>query len=183
PPSPRDDPDIGAPPRPALLAGLPAPEATRPILKRPLDRVVSALRALAADTDGGVSLQKHLTAMGQPLYQWPMPDGFPEKPTAWMGSLLPRWDFALALTANAIDGTTVDLNAPLAAAQAHTDDDILTALLETVLARPHDAPELRAVRAQVRGHIAKARKAAVPDGAVLAEATGLLLASPAYQMR
>jgi uncharacterized protein (DUF1800 family) len=179
----RNDTDIRATLRPILLDALLAPEANRPILKRPLDMVVSALRALAADTDGGVSLQKHLTAMGQPLYQWPMPDGFPEKPTAWMGSLLPRWDFALALTANAIDGTTVDLNAPLAAAQAHTDDEILNALLETVLARPHDAPELRAVRAQVRGHIAKARKAAVPDGAVLAEATGLLLASPAYQMR
>ncbi|HZO90455.1 MAG TPA: DUF1800 domain-containing protein [Chthonomonadaceae bacterium] len=175
--------DLRATLRPILLDALLAPQANKPLLKRPLETCVSALRALAADTDGGVNLQQHLAAMGQPLYQWPMPDGFPSKPSAWTGSLLPRWNFALALASNAIEGTTVDLNAPLAAAHAHSDNDILNALIETIFARAHDAPVIGPVREQVRQHIARARRASVPDKTVVAEVAGLLLASPLFQWR
>ncbi len=45
--------------------------------------------------------------MGQPLHQWPMPDGYPDKTAAWTGSLLARWNFALALCANEIPSTRV----------------------------------------------------------------------------
>lgn len=70
---------------------------SEPLLKRPFDYVISSLRVLEAVTDGGYFLQKHLEAMGQPLYQWPMPDGFPTKTKAWTGSMLARWNYALAL--------------------------------------------------------------------------------------
>ena len=68
--------DIKAILRPLLLS----PELLNapPILKRPFDYAVSALRAFNADTDGGAGVQQHLEAMGQPLFAWPMPDGFPE---------------------------------------------------------------------------------------------------------
>jgi hypothetical protein len=79
-----------------------------PILKRPFDTIVSALRSLDADTDGGAALQDHLVKMGEPLYQWPMPDGYPTRTSAWTGTMLPRWNFAYALTANEIGGTQVD---------------------------------------------------------------------------
>ncbi|HZP84020.1 MAG TPA: DUF1800 domain-containing protein [Chthonomonadaceae bacterium] len=173
--------DIRATLRPILLDALLTPEQNRPKLKRPVEMMVSALRALAADTDGGIHLQHHLAAMGQPLFQWPMPDGFPTRTSAWTGSLLPRWNFALALASNAIEGTVVDLNTPLAAAEARTDDALLDALIATVIARPPTAPEARPVREQVRRHIAQARQASVPDATVIAEATGLLLASPVFQ--
>src|SRR5207237_7001865 len=39
-----------------------------PVLKRPFDFVVSALRTVDADSDGGRHLQQHLAQMGQPLY-------------------------------------------------------------------------------------------------------------------
>lgn len=175
--------DVRAMLRPILLDALLDPADNQPILKRPLDMMVSSLRALAADTDGGEDLQRYLAAMGQPLYQWPMPDGFPEKSSAWTGSLLPRWNYALALTANAIPGTTVDLNAPLTAAGAHTDAEILNTLVETTLSRPHDAPEAAAAKMQIQAHIAEGRKAGVPEKQLLAEATGLLLASPAFQWK
>jgi len=175
--------DIRATLRPILLDALLAPDGRRPILKRPLEMLVSALRALAADTDGGAPLQKHLTDMGQPLYQWPMPDGFPEKASAWTGSLLPRWNFALALAANAIPGTAIDLDAPLQAAAATTDDARLDTLLGTVFSRPPGDPALQTMREQVRRHIETARRNGVPDSTLLAEATGLLLASPAFQWR
>ncbi|AIE84905.1 DUF1800 domain-containing protein [Fimbriimonas ginsengisoli] len=86
---------------PALLEG-------SPILKRPLDLVASALRALDASTDGSRPIQEHLNAMGQAACQWPMPDGYPVKPTAWSGSMLPRWNFAFALAEGRIRGTTLE---------------------------------------------------------------------------
>ncbi len=173
--------DIRATLRPILLDALQNPAECKPILKRPLPLVVSALRALAADTDGGASLQKYLADMGQPLYQWPMPDGFPVKTSAWTGSLLPRWNFALALASNAIGGTVVDLNAPLDAAGAKTDAAMVDTLIATVLAHPPDSPAIQPVREQIRQHIARARQASVPQATLIAEATGLLLASPPFQ--
>lgn len=86
-----------------------------PIVRRPFDFVVASLRALHADTDAGKGLQDHLEKMGQPLFQWPMPDGYPDKTEAWTGSLLARWNFALALTRGETPGTKVDLEALLAA--------------------------------------------------------------------
>ena len=80
-------------------------------MKRPFDYVVSSLRVLNAITDGGAGLQAHLDRMGQPLHQWPMPDGYPDKAAAWTGSLLARWNYAIALTTGGINGTRVDPDA------------------------------------------------------------------------
>lgn len=80
-----------------------------PMVKRPFDFTVSALRVLNADTDGGSAVQTHLERMGQALFEWPMPDGYPDKTEAWTGSLLGRWNFSLALAHDAIPGTKVRL--------------------------------------------------------------------------
>ncbi len=80
-----------------------------PIMKRPFDFIVSSLRSFAVDTDGGVGIQGQLDKIGQPLYQWPMPDGYPDRTEAWTSSLLARWNFSLALTAGAIPGTKANL--------------------------------------------------------------------------
>jgi uncharacterized protein (DUF1800 family) len=79
-----------------------------PVAKRPIDFVVSAMRAYAAESDCGPPVQRHLTAMGQGLFEWPMPDGYPDRTSAWTGSLLARWNFACDLCSNQIPGTTVD---------------------------------------------------------------------------
>lgn len=79
-----------------------------PLVKRPLDYVVSALREANARTEGGAALHRHLAAMGQGLYEWPMPDGYPDRTAAWTGSLLARWNFAIALAFDQIDGTRIE---------------------------------------------------------------------------
>ncbi|MDF2439265.1 MAG: hypothetical protein JWN98_249, partial [Abditibacteriota bacterium] len=81
-----------------------------PIVKRPFDYLVSALRTLNADSDGGALLQKHLENMGQTLWSWPMPDGYPDSTAAWSGSVLSRWNFAFALCSRDIPNTTIDGN-------------------------------------------------------------------------
>jgi uncharacterized protein (DUF1800 family) len=80
-----------------------------PVQKRPFDYMVSAIRATGAQTDAGRQIQEHLDKMGMPLFQWPMPDGYPVKPEAWTGTLLARWNFAAALAKDEIPGTVVDL--------------------------------------------------------------------------
>lgn len=75
-----------------------------PVAKRPLDYLVSALRATGAKTDGD-GIQSHLDRMGQPLFGWPMPDGYPDKAASWSGSMLARWNFAIDLTTGKIPGT------------------------------------------------------------------------------
>lgn len=77
------------------------------VVRRPFDYTVACLRATGADTDGGRALHEHVRAMGQPLHEWPMPDGYPDRTSAWTGSLLARWNFAMALCANEISGTKV----------------------------------------------------------------------------
>jgi uncharacterized protein (DUF1800 family) len=174
--------DIRALLRPILVALL-DPAHCKPIVKRPLDMMATALRSLAADTDGGAPILQHLATMGQPLYQWPMPDGFPEKSSAWTSTLLPRWNFAIALATNGIQGTTVDLHAPLRAANANSDAATVDTLVETILGRPHTTVEATALRHQVLEHVRREREAGVKEDGLIAEATALLLSSPAFQWK
>lgn len=136
---------------------------TPPAFKRPFDFMVSALRALYALTDGNRPLQEHLEKMGQALYQWPLPDGYPHGEEAWKGTLLARWNFAIALCANEIRGTHVDLPA-LVGKMSATE-----ALLQTVFCLPPDAPSLRPLRERLRG--------------TLTQQAALILASPQFQWR
>jgi uncharacterized protein (DUF1800 family) len=76
--------------------------------KRPFEFVVSALRATQADTDGGPALTEFLLRMGHAPYQYPTPEGYADRAGPWMGTLLWRWKFSVALATNSIKGTSVD---------------------------------------------------------------------------
>jgi uncharacterized protein (DUF1800 family) len=82
--------------------------------KTPLEYVASAIRALNGSTHGGPALLQTLARMGQPLYQSQPPTGFPDRGDYWMsnGATVERLNFALALTANRIPGTTIALEQP-----------------------------------------------------------------------
>jgi len=153
-----------------------------PIMKRPFDFAVSALRALNANTDGDLPTQDHLAHMGQPLYQWPMPDGYPDKTAAWTGSLLARWNFATNLASGGIGGTSVDLPGLMRIAGASTSDAVAGALIELIMARPAGAASNHALRTQLASHVArlpandKKRQAPI-------QCAALLLASPEFQWR
>ncbi|BCM88388.1 hypothetical protein IAD21_00219 [Abditibacteriota bacterium] len=154
-----------------------------PILKRPFDYLISSLRALNADTDGGRGVQEHLRHMGQPLYQWPMPDGYPDRTGAWTGSLLARWNFALALAAGDVEGTSLDLPKLL---QATPEARQAQALREIVFAQhsPSPAPHFQRALNEMKS----ARKALRPGVEAthvitLTENAALLVAAPEFQWR
>ena len=86
-------------------------EAYRAKIKSPFELAASAIRALGGDTNGSPRLGQFIGKMGQPLYQYQPPTGFPDRAEQWVntGALLERLNFGLAVSSNRIPGTTVDL--------------------------------------------------------------------------
>ncbi|HWW01598.1 MAG TPA: DUF1800 domain-containing protein [Candidatus Acidoferrum sp.] len=125
-------------------------------LKRPFGFIVSALRATGARTDSGLDVIAYLSRMGHAPFNYPTPDGYPEQAAPWMGTLLWRWNFAVALSQNQIKGTRLDLE--LLKRNAGGNE----ALMAHLLGRTPTAEEAQAYH---------------DSGAGLA----LLLASPAFQ--
>ena len=85
-------------------------------LRRPLELVAGLLRAVEATLDpdpvglAAVQVGYWLELMGQPLYFWAAPDGFPEKSDYWLTTdgVARRWQFAELLAAGDLDGVGVD---------------------------------------------------------------------------
>jgi uncharacterized protein (DUF1800 family) len=89
-----------------------APEAYGQKMKTPLEYVVSSIRALNGETSGGQQLGRVIGQMGQPMYQFQAPTGFPDRADHWMndGALIARLNFAITLTSGRIPDTRVNLN-------------------------------------------------------------------------
>ncbi len=94
--------DIRAVVRVLLLDGL-LRAPIQPKFKRPGDLVISALRQMQAETEAGPELLGLLARMGHLPFAWPTPDGYPDRDEAWVRSLMPRWQFALALAAGRLE--------------------------------------------------------------------------------
>ena len=87
--------------------------AFRAKVKSPFELVASSLRTLEAETDGGAPLMGQIQRMGQPLFQYQAPTGYPDRGSSWInsGTLLARMNFSMALAANKIPGTRLDFQA------------------------------------------------------------------------
>jgi uncharacterized protein (DUF1800 family) len=81
--------------------------------KSPLELAISAARALDADINAPFMLYQWMTKMGEKLYAYQAPTGFPDKANFWIntGSLLNRMNFGLAIASGKIPGIKVDLAA------------------------------------------------------------------------
>ncbi len=162
-----------------LLDGLPElqTEEHSGKYKRPLNYLVSALRQTGAETDGGPALQRYLQRMGQPLYDWPTPDGYPDTAAAWQGNLLPRWQFSLDLVQNRIAGTEFNLEQFLEDIDQDTPGFFLNRISNNLLGR--NLPP------QLEIDLLSALRAAndqQPYQAAEVVAAGII-ASPAFQWR
>ena len=91
-----------------------SPEAYRAKIKRPFELVVSAIRTLGADTNGGPGTHQWIERMGEPLYGFQTPNGYSDSAESWVntGGLLERMNFGLALANNRVQGTKVTLLKP-----------------------------------------------------------------------
>lgn len=147
------------------------------LLKRPFKFMVSALRATAAETSAEPGVLEALQRMGHGLFQYPTPDGYPEAETPWMGTLLWRWNFALALGENRQAGVRVDLEGLRKSLAGREKSPAPERWFAHCVGRSPSAAESAAI-ALIGGHEAQVRGAPrQPHGDIL----GLVLASPAFQ--
>jgi uncharacterized protein (DUF1800 family) len=104
-------------------------EALREKTKSPFELAVSAVRGLKGEIERPMELNSWVNKMGQRLYYYQAPTGFPDNGEYWIntGSLLNRMNFGLALTSQRIPG--VKLN--LAALNQNREPESLEAALTT----------------------------------------------------
>ena len=154
--------------------------ATAPAkLKRPHTYMVSVLRALRVNfrLGRGREIGNWMQLMGQPLFQWPPPDGYPDISSAWAANLLPRWNFALGLLHNQIPGTTVPLDDILAAGQAEATVDAVQLFAGLVYGRALQENELALFTDYIGSPFLQDREVE----ARLRDSIALMLASPEFQ--
>jgi hypothetical protein len=164
--------DIKSVLRVVLLDGLPL---AQPKYKRPANFVLSALRMLNAETDGA-GVQEYLLRMGQSYFNWPTPDGYPDRSEAWQGNLMPRWQFAFEFIRNEITGTKHNLQSLMDVSLS----DNLPADVDAVAALLLGAPIDPVARDTL---IESVRSAGATEEETLQIVTTGLLASPAFQWR
>ncbi|MFY9821046.1 MAG: DUF1800 domain-containing protein, partial [Thermoanaerobaculia bacterium] len=82
-------------------------------VKSPFELAASALRATGSHLDDPKETLKWIGRMGQPLYAYQAPTGYPDRAEAWVntGSLLNRMNFGLQLAAGRVKGVDLDLPA------------------------------------------------------------------------
>ena len=145
--------------------------------KPPFRFIVSSLRATGADTHAHKPLIEFLMRMGQGLFQYPTPDGYPADETApWLGSFLWRWNFALALAANEVPSVNVSLDQLSKAISGPAQNEFSAAqMFSHFVGRAGKYEEIKALTDYTaKASFEKAKKEA--------ELVGLMLASPAFQM-
>lgn len=112
-------------------------EAYRAKIKRPFELVISAIRTLGGDTNGGPGTHQWIARMGEPLYGFQTPNGYSDAAESWVntGGLLERMNFGLALASNRVQGTRVNLRALAGVTQGEPVDKekVMDTFLSTIL--------------------------------------------------
>ncbi|RYG11128.1 MAG: DUF1800 family protein, partial [Chitinophagaceae bacterium] len=87
--------------------------ALREKTKSPFELAISAVRSLDAKINQPYQLYTWINKMGQQMYYYQAPTGFPDRGQYWIntGSLLNRMNFGLALASQKIPGVTFNLAA------------------------------------------------------------------------
>lgn len=163
-------------------------------VKSPFELLVSAARALDADIEPTKDLYGWLVSMGQPLYNYKAPTGFPDKASFWVssGTVLNRVNFGLQIGSGKVQGFRYK---PV---PTNSMDVVVRRLLPTHEARPivaklqplFDNPESIQVERPKRkrsrfslGNRRGQRMSLTPEERETATMVGLVLGSPEFQRR
>ena len=86
-------------------------ESRRNKIKSPFELATSALRSLGAEVEQPYAVIDWIEKMGQPLYAFQAPTGYPDRADAWLnaGSLVARMNFGLQLATSRVPGVRIDL--------------------------------------------------------------------------
>ena len=95
-----------------------------PKYKRPFHFAVSAVRALGPSVTSTSVARSLLDNMGQSIFAWDTPDGYPDKMEFWSGLVLARWNAATSLAGQT--GANFNFNVtPFVGTTAETGADLI----------------------------------------------------------
>jgi uncharacterized protein (DUF1800 family) len=166
-----------------------APDAERAKIKKPLEFVASAVRAVGGTVDarGGFQLARAAAEIGETLYGAQPPTGWPDRAEAWVnaGTLLARMNFALALVEGRVPGVRIDTSAMAAGSEPQDPRLMLDRVLATLLNGRVSTDTRRVLETQlgepqITRLIPGDRGPARTD---VAKLTALVLGSPEFQRR
>ena len=142
-------------------------------MKSPLELVVSSLRALEADVKNSQPMMGWFDRMGEPLYGYVPPTGFPDYAESWAnsGTLIARMNFGVHLATSKIRG--IELKQLSRDSAGLTTDEALAVYGKLLL----PAQDTSAIASEV--------KETIPDDAKRKEVQviSMLLGSPEFQYR
>ncbi len=142
-------------------------------MKSPFELVVSSLRALEADVKNPQSLMRWFDRMGEPLYGYLQPTGYPDYAESWAnsGALIARINFGIHLATGRINGVTLK-QLPKESAGLTTEEAL--AMYSKLL-----------LPAQETSAIASEVKETIPDDAERkdVQVISMLIGSPEFQYR
>ncbi len=139
--------------------------------RQPYQFVVAALRATQPTVTSVTSVTpSQLAIMGQMLFRWEDPDGYPDNADWWAGTVLQRWNFATFLTGLTTGALVVDVT-PLM--QVNTPAGIADAINKRAFAGEMPA----SLKTRLTAYLA----AAPNNGTRVREAFALVLGSSSFQ--
>jgi uncharacterized protein (DUF1800 family) len=95
--------------------------------KRPFQFLVSSIRSANPTVTTTSFFNSQMTVLGQPLFQWETPDGFPDTIEYWAGNIVPRWAYGVSMAAqNSTSSVKFDTTPYLAGSPAAAIDLINT---------------------------------------------------------
>jgi hypothetical protein len=146
-------------------------------IKSPLEMVVSAARALDADTLDAFTFQQNVADMGEPLYSKEPPTGYKDGADTWLSTanVLARIRFAEALVDGNIPGVKVDLSR--FAGKGHAE------IARELLGREPSGQTMMAIDKGLEGMELKSGIVYCKDCKDLGLVASLVISSPEFQRR
>ena len=143
-------------------------------MKSPFELAVSSLRALEADVKNPQPMMGWFYRMGEPLYGYEPPTGYPDYAESWAnsGTLIARWNFGVRLAMGRIGGVVLK-QLPRQNALAPTTDEALAMYSKLLL----PAQDTSAIASEVKEMIpADAQRKDI-------QVVSMLIGSPEFQYR
>jgi hypothetical protein len=171
-----------------------APDADRAKIKKPIELVASAARALDAQPgpetgprSAGFQLARATSTLGERLFSAQAPTGYGDTAEAWVntGALLARMNFALSLAENRIPGVRVDLDRLVVKVDRRRPDQVLDRLLAVTLHGRVTARTREILSAQLgaSGIVRRTGDDRGPADTDVAKLAALVLGAPEFQRR
>ena len=151
-------------------------------VKKPVQFVVSAIRALGGELEPKNELPRDLAEMGEDLYKCPPPTGYKDQAEVWVnpGALVNRLNFASRLALNHVEGVYVQL--PQLGAVPDRSNSLVRLVSAKILHDPLSPTSEKIVFREFENDYR-----VMADGEVrpfsLSKATALILGSPEFQRR